>query len=82
MIDSGLGFSLVPWRPEMERHLGREISGVRQAGGIAWSFGPKRGLRGAICGGQNSDFATHLEPGIVSGRHLRLEPVCSFEADR
>ena len=44
MIDSGLGFSLVPWRPEMERHLGREISGVRQAGaGIAWSFGPKRG---------------------------------------
>jgi hypothetical protein len=44
MIDSGLGFSLVPWRPEMERHLGREISGVRQAGaGIAWSLGPRRG---------------------------------------
>ena len=44
MIDSGLGFSLVPWRPEMERHLGREMSGLRQAaGGIAWNFGPKRG---------------------------------------
>ena len=44
MIDSGLGFSLVPWRPEMERRLGREISGMRQAGGgIAWSFGRPRG---------------------------------------
>jgi hypothetical protein len=44
MIDNGLGFSLVPWRPEMERHLGREISGLRQAGGgIAWNFGRNRG---------------------------------------
>lgn len=44
MIDTGLGFSLVPWRPEMERHLGREISGLRQpGGGIAWSFGRTRG---------------------------------------
>lgn len=44
MIDNGLGFTLVPWRPEMDRHLGREINGVRQAGGIAWTFSPKRGL--------------------------------------
>lgn len=44
MIDNGLGFTLVPWRPEMDRHLGREISGARQAGGIAWTFGPKRGV--------------------------------------
>ena len=45
MIDNGLGFTLVPWRPDMERHLGQHISGVRQPGaGIAWSFGPKRGL--------------------------------------
>jgi hypothetical protein len=44
MIDTGLGFSLVPWRPEMERHLGREISGLRQpGGGITWSFGRTRG---------------------------------------
>jgi type IV secretory pathway VirD2 relaxase len=44
MIDTGLGFTLVPWRPEMEHHLGRELSGLRQAGGgIAWTFGPRRG---------------------------------------
>jgi hypothetical protein len=27
MIDDGLGFSLVPWTPSLERHLGREVVG-------------------------------------------------------
>jgi type IV secretory pathway VirD2 relaxase len=44
LIDDGLGFSLVPWTPSLERHLGRHVSGVAQAGGIEWSFGRKRGL--------------------------------------
>jgi type IV secretory pathway VirD2 relaxase len=45
MIDSGLGFSLVPWRPELERHLGRRVDGVMTPGrGVAWSFTAKRGL--------------------------------------
>jgi hypothetical protein len=45
MIDDGLGFALVPWSPSMERHLQREVSGiVRADGGIAWSFGRRRGL--------------------------------------
>lgn len=45
MIDDGLGFALVPWSPSLERHLGREVSGIARAdGGIAWSFGRKRGL--------------------------------------
>jgi type IV secretory pathway VirD2 relaxase len=45
MIDGGLGFSLVPWSPVLERHLGQEVSGVLQAaGGVDWSFGRKRGL--------------------------------------
>lgn len=45
MIDNGLGFRLVPWSPSLERHLGRQVSGVAQASGaIAWSFGRKRGL--------------------------------------
>jgi hypothetical protein len=25
MLDDGIGFSLVPWRPVMEDHLGREL---------------------------------------------------------
>src|SRR3954453_1286043 len=28
MIDDGIGFQLVPWRPALEQHLCREISGV------------------------------------------------------
>lgn len=45
MLDEGLGFTLVPWRPAMERHLGRHIEGqVRPGQGIAWSFTPQRGL--------------------------------------
>jgi hypothetical protein len=45
MIDNGLGFALVPWTPELDRHLGRHVAGVAQeSGGIEWSFGRKRGL--------------------------------------
>jgi type IV secretory pathway VirD2 relaxase len=45
MIDSGLGFQLVPWSPPLERKLGQTIAGVaRDGGGIEWSFGRKRAL--------------------------------------
>ncbi len=44
MIDDGLGFQLVPWRPALEQHLGQEVRGIATANGIAWSFGRKRGL--------------------------------------
>jgi type IV secretory pathway VirD2 relaxase len=45
MIDDGLGFTLVPWTPSIEKHLGRHISGVaRGDGGIDWSFSRQRGL--------------------------------------
>jgi type IV secretory pathway VirD2 relaxase len=45
MIDDGLGFSLVPWRPELEQHIGRQISGVATPGGdVNWSLGRKLGL--------------------------------------
>ncbi len=45
MLDDGLGFSLVPWSPSLERHLGSQVMGViRVDGGIEWSFGRKRSL--------------------------------------
>jgi type IV secretory pathway VirD2 relaxase len=45
MIDDGLGFQLVPWRPALERHIGRQVSGVMlPGGGVDWTFGRKRGL--------------------------------------
>lgn len=45
MIDNGLGFHLVPWSWEIEKKLGRRITGTAQdSGGIAWTPGRKRDL--------------------------------------
>lgn len=39
-----MGFRLVPWRPELERHMGRQVGGVAlPGGGVDWSFGRQRG---------------------------------------
>ena len=37
-------FTLVPWRPELERYRGSEISVKARAGGIDWSVGRARGI--------------------------------------
>jgi len=45
MIDDGLGFQLVPWRPALEQQLGKQVNGVmRPGGGVDWTLGRKRGL--------------------------------------
>ena len=45
MIDNGLGFQLVPWRPALEQQLGKEVQGVVMTdGNVTWTFGRKRGL--------------------------------------
>lgn len=45
MIDNGIGFELVPWKPVLEEQLGRQVSGVvLPGGGVDWGFGRKRGL--------------------------------------
>ncbi len=45
MIDDGLGFSLVPWRPVLEQRVGRVVSGVALPGGdVNWSLGRNREL--------------------------------------
>jgi type IV secretory pathway VirD2 relaxase len=45
MIDDGLGFQLVPWRPALEQQLGKQVAGVLSpGGGVDWNFGRKRGL--------------------------------------
>jgi Protein of unknown function (DUF3363) len=42
MIDDGLGFTLVPWPPSLERHLGRQISAIMRDNRIDWSFARHR----------------------------------------
>ena len=45
LIEDGQQFVLVPWRPIIERHLGREVSGLVRAGGaIDWTIGHGRGM--------------------------------------
>lgn len=44
MIEDGLGFSLVPWRPVIEKEIGREVIGVARAADVSWQLGRKRGL--------------------------------------
>ncbi|AJA10886.1 hypothetical protein SKP52_20100 [Sphingopyxis fribergensis] len=45
MIDNGLGFQLVPWRPALEQNLGQHVSGtMTPGGGVDWTFGRQRGL--------------------------------------
>ena len=44
MIDDGLGFSLVPWRPVIEKEIGREVVGVMRGNDVSWQLGRKLGL--------------------------------------
>ncbi|QHC34726.1 DUF3363 domain-containing protein [Komagataeibacter xylinus] len=37
-------FTLVPWRPVIDRQLGREVTGVVQGGSVSWQLGKQRGL--------------------------------------
>src|SRR5258705_3784353 len=40
MIDDGLGFQLVPWRPALEQRLERQVSGAMMPGGrVDWEIG-------------------------------------------
>jgi type IV secretory pathway VirD2 relaxase len=44
MIDDGLGFSLVPWRPVLEKEIGCPVMGVMRGGDISWQLGRAIGL--------------------------------------
>lgn len=44
VIERAKDFTLVPWRPIMDRRLGRSISGRVSAGGISWDVSKQRGL--------------------------------------
>jgi len=37
-------FTLVPWRPVIDRQLGKEITGIVQNGSVSWQLGRQRGL--------------------------------------
>ena len=44
MLDDGMGFSLVPWRPVIERRLGQQLAARVRDGGVSWDVGWKRSV--------------------------------------
>ncbi|MDA4138664.1 relaxase/mobilization nuclease and DUF3363 domain-containing protein [Xanthomonas hortorum pv. vitians] len=43
MLDDGMGFSLVPWRPVIEQRLGQQIAATMRGGGVSWEIGRQHG---------------------------------------
>lgn len=43
LLDDGIGFSLVPWKPVIEQKLGQSVSAVLQGNGVSWQLGRQRG---------------------------------------
>ena len=44
MLDDGVGFSLVPWRPVIEKRLGQDLTAVIQGSRVSWELGRSRTL--------------------------------------
>ncbi|MBC8770686.1 relaxase/mobilization nuclease and DUF3363 domain-containing protein [Stenotrophomonas maltophilia] len=43
MLDDGMGFSLVPWKPVIEQRLGQQLAATVRGGGVSWEIGRARG---------------------------------------
>lgn len=43
MLDDGMGFSLVPWRPVVEQRLGQQVSAIVRGGSVTWELGRQHG---------------------------------------
>ncbi|WP_375739347.1 DUF3363 domain-containing protein [Pseudomonas boanensis] len=43
LLDDGIGFSLVPWKPVIEPKLGQSLSAVVQGNSVSWQLGRQRG---------------------------------------
>ncbi|VFR57270.1 Type IV secretory pathway, VirD2 components (relaxase) [plant metagenome] len=43
MLDDGMGFSLVPWRPVIEQRLGQQLAATARGVGVSWEIGRQRG---------------------------------------
>ncbi|MBE0587344.1 MAG: relaxase/mobilization nuclease and DUF3363 domain-containing protein, partial [Hydrogenophaga sp.] len=42
MLDDGMGFQLVPWKPVIEQHLGQKLSAVVRGSSVTWNLGLQR----------------------------------------
>jgi type IV secretory pathway VirD2 relaxase len=42
LVEKSREFTLVPWRPVLDRYVGKSVSGIMRGDGISWSFGRGR----------------------------------------
>lgn len=42
LVEQSREFTLVPWRPVLERQLGSKVSGLMRSDGVNWRFGRLR----------------------------------------
>jgi len=42
LVEKSREFTLVPWRPVLDHHIGKSVSGILRGDGISWSFGRGR----------------------------------------
>jgi hypothetical protein len=44
MLDDGMGFSLVPWKPVIEQRLGQQLAAAVRGSRVSWEIGRQRGI--------------------------------------
>lgn len=44
IVEKSHEFTLVPWRPVIDRQLGKEVTGIVQGGSVSWQLGRQWGL--------------------------------------
>jgi hypothetical protein len=44
ILEDGVGFSLVPWRPFIEKRLGQSLSAIVRGEHASWDLGRQRGV--------------------------------------
>ena len=44
MLEDGLGFHLVPWRPVLDKRIGQHLSAVVRGNQVSFDFGRERGI--------------------------------------
>lgn len=44
VVERSKEFSLVPWRKELEREIGKQVSGIDRGSGIQWETGRNKGI--------------------------------------
>ncbi|NDP48285.1 MAG: DUF3363 domain-containing protein [Sulfuriferula multivorans] len=44
MLDDGIGFSLVPWKPVIEQRLGKAMTAIIRGSNVSWVLERQRGI--------------------------------------